>query len=89
MYLIQPIITQLCNLNCSDDAPTIIFSLFFLFFVAVGGKWIYFEVLNIPWSVELLDLTSQMFLDAKYIVEKAVSVKRTCRRCFFFLLLLK
>ena len=43
----------------------------------MGGKWIHFEVLNIPWSVELLDLTSQMFLDAKYIVEKAVGTKRS------------
>jgi hypothetical protein len=48
-----------------------------LFFIAVGGKWIHFEVQNIPWSVELLDLTSQMFWDAKYIVEKAVSVNQT------------
>ena len=48
--------------------------LFFSLFSA-GGKWIHFEILNIPWSEELLDFSSQMFLNAKYVVERAVSEK--------------
>ena len=32
----------------------------------MGGKWISLEILNIPWSDELLDFTSEMFKNAKY-----------------------
>ena len=36
--------------------------------------WIDIEIFSIPWRDELRDLTSQRFLDAKYLVEKGVSV---------------
>lgn len=39
------------------------------------GVWITMEVLNIPWDDGFLDLASQTFLNAKYVVEKAVSRK--------------
>ena len=49
--------------------------IFFAFLVA--GKVIKFEVLNIPWSDQLLNYTSDVFANAKYIVEEAVSILTT------------
>ena len=40
----------------------------------MAGKVIKFEVLNIPWSDQLLNYTSDVFANAKYIVEEAVSI---------------
>ena len=46
------------------------------------GVWVTMEVLNIPWTEELLDLTSDAFKNAKYIVEKAV--RKQTELAFFF-----
>ena len=40
----------------------------------VGGMWIHVEVLNIPWSNDLLDPTSHAFMMAKAILETDVSL---------------
>ena len=40
----------------------------------VGGMWIHVEVLNIPWSNDLLDPTSHAFMMAKAIIETDVSL---------------
>ena len=40
----------------------------------VGGMWIHVEVLNIPWSNDLLDPTSHAFMMAKAIIENDVSL---------------
>ena len=40
----------------------------------VGGMWIHVEVLNIPWSDDLLDPTSHAFMMAKAIIETDVSL---------------
>ena len=40
----------------------------------VGGMWIHVEVLNIPWSDDLLDPTSHAFMMAKAILETDVSL---------------
>ena len=37
-----------------------------------------FEVLNIPFTEALLDLSSEAFKNAKYIVEKAVINQLNC-----------
>ena len=67
------------NLHClifpNSDIGThvlIFYNIIFTIFT-VGGKWISLEILNIPWSKELLDFTSEMFKNAKYVVERAVS----------------
>ena len=33
-----------------------------------------FEVINIPWTDQLVNYTSDVFRNAKYIVEEAVSI---------------
>ena len=47
----------------------------------MAGKVIKFEVLNIPWSDELLNYTSDVFANAKYIVEEAVIILRVFAVC--------
>ena len=51
----------------------------------MGGKWISLEILNIPWSKELLDFTSEVFKNAKYVVERAVSkIVHISLKCYIF-----
>ena len=38
-----------------------------------AGSWITLELWNIPWIDDFLDLNSEAFKSAKYIVERAVS----------------
>ena len=38
-----------------------------------AGSWITLELWNIPWRDDFLDLNSEAFKSAKYIVERAVS----------------
>lgn len=38
---------------------------------SIGGYWVKVELLNIPWSDELLDLKSERFENAKLFVEEA------------------
>ncbi len=64
--------------------------LFLWWYFAVGGKVLYAEILNIPWTNDLLDLASETFKNAKYVVEEAVSSFHILllRKRFLILLLL-
>ena len=42
-------------------------------YISEAGSWTTLELLNIPWRDDFLDLNSEAFKNAKYIVEKAVS----------------
>ena len=42
-------------------------------YILEAGSWITLELWNIPWRDDFLDLNSEAFKNAKYIVEKAVS----------------
>ena len=37
------------------------------------GSWITVEIMNIPWVDDFLDLTSDAFKEAKYLIERSVS----------------
>ena len=42
-------------------------------YISEAGSWITLELWNIPWRDDFLDLNSEAFKNAKFIVEKAVS----------------
>ena len=47
---------------------------FSAFIFLVTGSWMTMEIRNIPFLEDYLDLESQAFKDAKYIIEKAVRI---------------
>ena len=42
-------------------------------YISEAGSWTTLELLNIPWRDDFLDLNSEAFKKAKYIIERAVS----------------
>ena len=50
----------------------------------MAGRVIKFEVINIPWTDQLVNYTSDVFRNAKYIVEEAVSIlqPKSIKICF-------
>ena len=62
------------------------------------GSWITVEIMNIPWVDDFLDLTSEAFKEAKYLIERSVShfnfnffsiVNKFFLAMFFFIILTK
>ena len=42
-------------------------------YISEAGSWTTLELLNIPWRDDFLDLNSEAFKKAKYIIERSVS----------------
>ena len=42
--------------------------------ISETGSWATFKIWNIPWIDDFLDFNSNAFKNAKYIIERAVSI---------------
>ena len=46
-----------------------------MFVIIVGGLWVNAEILNIPWSEDLLNPSTKQFMAAKSVIETEVMTK--------------